>query len=100
MRHIFAPLKMLHTRFVPPAGWRSKIAPTQYDENERMLRGVVHDPTARRMGGVAGDARLFSTAHDLAQFAQALLNGREGILSTLSVTKMTTPGQHPIDPVV
>src|SRR5580692_9673055 len=64
-RHVFAPLKMLHTRFVPPATWRQKIAPTQYDENEHMLRGVVHDPTARRMGGVAGHAGLFSTADDL-----------------------------------
>ncbi len=38
-----------------------------------MLRGVVHDPTARRMGGVAGHAGLFSTADDLAMFAQELL---------------------------
>src|SRR6266567_5833364 len=52
-RHIFVPLKMTRTRFLPPAAWRPKIAPTQYDENEHMLRGVVHDPTARRMGGVA-----------------------------------------------
>ena len=54
--HIFVPLKMVHTRFLPPTSWRAKIAPTQYDENEHMLRGVVHDPTARRMGGVAGHA--------------------------------------------
>ena len=74
-KHIFAPLKMTHTRFLPPASWRAKIAPTQYDENDHMLRGVVHDPTARRMGGVAGHAGLFSTADDLAKFAQALLDG-------------------------
>ena len=60
-----------------------------------MLRGVVHDPTARRMGGVAGHAGLFSTADDLAKFAQALLNGGEGILSSLAVEKMTTPQQPP-----
>ena len=77
-RHIFTPLKMTHTRYVPPAAWRAKIAPTQYDENEHMLRGVVHDPTARRMGGVAGHAGLFSTADDLAKFAQALLDGGDG----------------------
>ena len=88
-KHIFAPLKMTHTRFVPPAAWRAKIAPTQYDENEHMLRGVVHDPTARRMGGVAGHAGLFSTGDDLAKFAQALLNGGGGILSPLAVEKMT-----------
>jgi uncharacterized protein YbbC (DUF1343 family)/CubicO group peptidase (beta-lactamase class C family) len=103
-RHIFTPLKMTHTRFVPPlarrAGWIEKIAPTQYDENEHMLRGVVHDPTARRMGGVAGHAGLFSTADDLAKFAQALLNGGGGILSPLSVEKMTQPEQPPAAPVL
>ena len=99
-RHIFAPLKMAHTRFVPPATWRPKIAPTQYDENEHMLRGVVHDPTARRMGGVAGHAGLFSTADDLAKFAQALLNGGDGILSALSVEKMTSPEQPPSAPML
>jgi len=99
-RHIFLPLKMTHTRFVPPAAWRAKIAPTQYDENEHMLRGVVHDPTARRMGGVAGQAGLFSTADDLAKFAQALLNGGDGILSPLSVEKMTRPEQPPTAPVL
>jgi uncharacterized protein YbbC (DUF1343 family)/CubicO group peptidase (beta-lactamase class C family) len=99
-RHMFAPLKMTRTRFVPPAAWRGKIAPTQYDENEHMLRGVVHDPTARRMGGVAGHAGVFSTADDLAKFAQALLNGGDGILSALSVEKMTTPEQPPTAPVL
>jgi uncharacterized protein YbbC (DUF1343 family)/CubicO group peptidase (beta-lactamase class C family) len=99
-RHIFAPLKMMHTRFVPPAAWRAKIAPTQYDENEHMLRGVVHDPTARRMGGVAGQAGLFSTGDDLAKFAQTLLNGGGGILSAQSVEKMTQPEQPPSAPVL
>jgi uncharacterized protein YbbC (DUF1343 family)/CubicO group peptidase (beta-lactamase class C family) len=99
-RHIFAPLKMAHTRFVPPPAWRPKIAPTQYDEKEHMLRGVVHDPTARRMDGVAGQAGLFSTADDLAKFAQALLDGGDAILSTLSVEKMTRPEQPPAAPVL
>lgn len=99
-RHIFAPLKMTHTRYLPPAAWWRGIAPTQYDENEHMLRGVVHDPTARRMGGVAGHAGLFSTADDLAKFAQALLDGGDGILSRLSVEKMTSPEQPPSAPVL
>ncbi len=103
-RHIFLPLKMMRTRYVPPvagrAGWIEKIAPTQYDEHERMLRGVVHDPTVRRMGGVAGQAGLFSTGDDLAKFAQALLNGGGGILSALSVEKMTRPEQPPSAPVL
>src|SRR5579864_6436792 len=93
-QHVFAPLKMTRTRFVPPASWRPRIAPTQYDENEHMLRGVVHDPTARRMGGVAGHAGLFSTADDLSKFAQALLTG-SSILPPLMVEKMTTPQQPP-----
>jgi uncharacterized protein YbbC (DUF1343 family)/CubicO group peptidase (beta-lactamase class C family) len=92
--HIFGPLKMAHTRFAPPAAWRAKIAPTQYDDNGTMLRGVVHDPTARRMGGVAGHAGVFSTADDLARFAQALLSGGT-ILSPLTIEKMTTPEQPP-----
>jgi uncharacterized protein YbbC (DUF1343 family)/CubicO group peptidase (beta-lactamase class C family) len=99
-KHIFSPLKMTHTRFLPPKSWHSKIAPTQYDENEHMLRGVVHDPTSRRMGGVAGHAGLFSTADDLAKFAQTLLNGGDGILSPLMVQKMTQPEQPPQAPVL
>src|SRR5207302_7086995 len=94
-QHIFAPLKMRHTRYLPPPSWRTRIAPTQYDENEHMLRGVVHDPTARRMGGVAGHAGLFSTGDDLAKFAQALLDGGDAILSTAAVVKMTSPETPP-----
>lgn len=92
--HIFTPLKMTQTRFLPPAAWRARIAPTEYDDNNRMLRGVVHDPSARRMGGVAGHAGLFSTAADLSKFAQALLGG-SSVLRPLAVEKMTTPQQPP-----
>lgn len=91
---IFIPLKMTHTRYLPPVSWRSKIAPTQYDDDGVMLRGVVHDPSARRMGGVAGHAGVFSTADDLAKFAEALLNGSK-VLSPLAVEKMSTPQQPP-----
>ena len=59
-QNIFTPLGMSHTRFLPPTDWIPQIAPTQYDENNHMLRGVVHDPRSRRMGGVAGHAGLFS----------------------------------------
>ena len=99
-QHIFTPLKMTHTRFLPPAAWRTKIAPTQYDEQDKMLHGVVHDPTARRMGGVAGHAGLFSTGDDLAKFAQALLDGGDGILSFEAVIKMTSPETPPSAPVL
>jgi uncharacterized protein YbbC (DUF1343 family)/CubicO group peptidase (beta-lactamase class C family) len=91
---IFGPLRMTHTRFLPPAAWRPKIAPTEFDQEGKMLRGVVHDPTARRMGGVAGHAGVFSTADDLAKFAQALLSGST-VLPALLVEKMTTPQQPP-----
>ena len=89
---IFAPLGMSRTRFLPPAEWLPYTAPTEYDESGKMLRGTVHDPTARRMGGVAGHAGLFSTANDLARFAQELLNGR-AVLSRSAIEKMTTPQQ-------
>lgn len=95
-RNIFAPQGMKQTRFTPPAGWRGGTAPTENDESGHMLQGVVHDPTARRMGGVAGHAGLFSTAGDLAIFAQALLEGRARagkLLSPATVQKMTTPQQ-------
>ena len=91
-RNIFGPLGMNHTRFLPPDAWKPHIAPTQYDEHGTMLRGTVHDPTARRMGGVAGHAGLFSTADDLAIFAQEMLHGSH-VLSRLSIEKMTTPQQ-------
>jgi CubicO group peptidase (beta-lactamase class C family) len=59
-----------------------------------LLQGVVHDPTARRMGGVAGSAGLFTTAHDLARFARMLLGEGEldgvRVLGADSVRLMTT----------
>ena len=88
--NIFTPLGMSHTRYLPPESWFPHIAPTEYDEQHSMLRGVVHDPTARRMGGVAGHAGLFSTADDLSKFAQGLLRG-SNVLSPQMVAKMTTP---------
>ena len=93
--HVFTPLKMAHTRYLPPKQWRAKIAPTQFDDHNHMLRGEVHDPTALRMGGVAGHAGLFSTADDLSKFAQALLNGGGGVLAPLTVEKMISPEQPP-----
>jgi uncharacterized protein YbbC (DUF1343 family)/CubicO group peptidase (beta-lactamase class C family) len=96
-RNVFAPLGMKDTRFLPPAQWRPRIAPTEYDERHQMLRGTVHDPTAQRMGGVAGHAGLFSTADDLAKYAQDMLAGFH-VLSALSVEKMSTPQQPPTAP--
>lgn len=92
--HIFQPLGMTHTRFLPPPEWRDKIAETLAIDNRRILRGFVHDPTAERMGGVAGHAGVFSTAGDLALYAQALMDG-DKILTPDLIEKMTTPQQPP-----
>ena len=94
---IIAPLGLQNTRYLPPAEWRDRIAPTQYD-NGVMLRGVVHDPTTRRMGGVAGHAGLFSTGDDVAVYAQNLLDRLAGRPSRFPVgravlQKMVTPEQ-------
>src|SRR5438552_5627415 len=79
-REIYRPLKMKDTGFLPPASKLPRIAPTER-VNGKVLRGVVHDPTARNMGGVAGHAGLFTTAADLARYARMLLNlgGLEGV---------------------
>lgn len=95
---IFKPLGMTRTSFKPPAEWIPEIAPTQWRDGE-MLRGRVHDPTASRMGGVAGHAGLFSTIDDTAAFAQMLLNGGiyagRRILSPLTIRQMTSNQSPP-----
>jgi uncharacterized protein YbbC (DUF1343 family)/CubicO group peptidase (beta-lactamase class C family) len=93
---IAAPLGLVHSNFLPAVSDRANIAPTQYDEEHRMLRGVVHDPTSRRMGGVAGHAGLFSTADDVSIYAQNLLDRLAGRpsrfpLEQQTLIKMTTP---------
>ena len=102
---IFEPLGMLDTGFRPiggPSGVPtqvSRIAPTEPDGG-RMLRGVVHDPRSRALGGVAGHAGLFGTADDLAVYAQMLLDGGVGldgkrVLSPLAVRAMIDPASTP-----
>ncbi|MDE2078526.1 MAG: DUF1343 domain-containing protein [Burkholderiales bacterium] len=82
---IFQPLHMHDTAFLPPRTWQARLAPTESLKPGAWLRGVVHDPTARRMDGVAGHAGLFGTAEDLARFAQAMLEpGRLLKASTLN----------------
>ena len=104
-RRVFAPLGMRDTSFRPGADVMDRIAPTEactplgwpcVGPDGVMLRGTVHDPTARRMGGVAGHAGLFGTADDLARFGAMLLNrGRaslgSAVLSPLAVARMTRP---------
>ena len=96
-RFIIKPLGLTHTRYLPPVSWKPSIAPTQYDQGG-MLRGIVHDPTSRRMGGVAGHAGLFSTGDDMAVYAQNLLDRLAGRpshfpLSRIVLQKMVAPEQ-------
>ncbi|HEY1090821.1 MAG TPA: serine hydrolase domain-containing protein [Burkholderiaceae bacterium] len=99
---LFEPMGMRDSGYLPLQRFSaSRIAPTSREgEGGSFLRGVVHDPTARRMGGVAGHAGLFTTSADLARFARMLLNGgvsEDGkrILSTESVALLTTPQSPP-----
>jgi uncharacterized protein YbbC (DUF1343 family)/CubicO group peptidase (beta-lactamase class C family) len=106
--HVFGPLGMTDTMFLPPASLKARIAPTERCDplawpcarpDAPFLRGVVHDPTSRRMGGVAGHAGVFSTAADLSKFCRMLLNGGVlngvRILSAAAVAKMTAPATPP-----
>ena len=72
-REIYQPLKMTVTGFLPPDSKLPRVAPTE-KTGANILRGTVHDPTARYMGGVAGHAGIFTTAADLARYARMLLN--------------------------
>ncbi len=89
--NIFKPLGMTRTFFDPPEGLKELCVPTQV-VNGSALRGVVHDPLARLQGGVSGNAGLFSTADDLAVFAEMLLNGgtfkKTRVLGLLAVDRM------------
>ena len=71
---VFGPLEMTSTRFLPPASWLPRIAPTERDPwRGRVLRGEVHDENAARLGGVSGHAGLFSDAEDLLTLGEWLL---------------------------
>jgi uncharacterized protein YbbC (DUF1343 family)/CubicO group peptidase (beta-lactamase class C family) len=97
-KHIFAPLGMKDTFFNPSRLYLHRIAPTEYRQG-KMLCGKVQDPTAFSMGGVSGHAGLFSTADDLALFAEMMLHlGRSGnrlIFAPGTIELMTTPQSPP-----
>lgn len=115
---VFAPLGMKDTTFLPPAALAGRIAPTQSCDAKSapctiggstpvlplMLRGVVHDPTSRRMGGVAGHAGVFSTAADLAIYCRMLLDGgaigSTRVLAPLTIERMTSPATPEGEPNV
>ncbi len=88
---VFEPLGMHATRFLPDPEQVDVCAPSERDVQGAWLRGVVHDPRARALGGVAGHAGLFSTADDLARWCRAILAGGAGVLESASVAEMTRP---------
>jgi CubicO group peptidase (beta-lactamase class C family) len=93
-KHLFEPLGLSEMTFRPDKRLKERCAPTQKVKEEWLL-GVVHDPRARALGGVAGHAGLFGTADDLAVFAQMLLDGgkfgKNRILDESTVKLFTTP---------
>jgi uncharacterized protein YbbC (DUF1343 family) len=104
-QNIFLPLGMKETMFLPPPSLAPRIAPTErLEKTAPPLRGVVHDPSTRAMGGVAGHAGLFSTAADLARFAQMMIGGGslDGVrlFSPLTVEKFTEPQSPPGQPIL
>lgn len=109
-KHIFIPLHMQHTRFLPPKNWLAKIAPTD-TKHGVIIRGWVHDPMTQQLDGVSGAAGVFSTAADLGLYAETLLqhghipqtnpavkNAPDYLLSPLSIKQMTTVQTQPFLP--
>ena len=74
-QEIFNPLNMDHTYYNPPIKYYDNIAPTEYDSARGgIVTGKVHDENAYYIGGISGNAGLFSNVHDLAIFSQMMLN--------------------------
>lgn len=93
-KNIFRPLGMNETGYLPDEALRRRAAPTERRKG-RWMQGEVHDPRAYALSGIAGHAGLFSTAQDLAIYAQMMLNGGHyagtRVLNPEIVAKMTTP---------
>src|SRR5262249_46190716 len=97
-RHVWAQLGLRDTGFRPGKALAGRAAPTERVDG-RWLRGEVHDPRARQLGGVAGHAGLFATADDVAAYPQMLLAGGalhgRRVLATATVRLMTPPRPVP-----
>lgn len=100
-RVLFAPLGMRETGYLPPRSELARIAPTEIADERPipLIHGEVHDPRAWLLGGVAGNAGVFSTADDVARFARMLLGEGEldgvRVLSRASVQELTRSAQLP-----
>lgn len=93
---VSGPLGMRDTHYNPPASLRSRIAPTETkDYRNGQVWGEVHDETAWALGGVSGNAGLFSSARDLAVFMQMMLNGGsygdKRIVRPATIARWTAP---------
>jgi CubicO group peptidase (beta-lactamase class C family) len=87
--HLFGPLGMTETMYLPAMALRTRIAPTERDPwRGRLLLGEVHDENASRLDGVSAHAGLFSSARDLARFARMYLN--HGRLNGVTVLDSAT----------
>jgi len=92
----YLPLRRIDRAAIAPTGRLPAAADGALDADMTggLLQGVVHDPTVRRIGGVAGSAGVFTTARDVARFARMLLAGGEldgvRILQPASVRLLTT----------
>ncbi len=97
-KHVFAPLGMNETTFRPQGELKRRAAPTEQREG-RWMQGEVHDPRSYLLGGVTGHAGLFSTADDLAVYAQMLLNSGayagKRVLKAETIRLMTAPQKVP-----
>jgi len=93
-QEVFAKIGMDESGYLPTDDLRARAVATEKRDGE-WLRGVVHDPRAAQMGGVAGHAGLFSTAHDLVRYAQMMLRGGEldgvRVMGAATVAEMTRP---------
>ena len=102
---IYLPLGMQESQFLPPGSLRHRIAPTELDPDTGVpMRGVVDDPTARYMGGIAGDAGLFTTADDLAKYAAMMLGmgelGGVRVFDPATIKKFTEPASPADQPIL
>jgi CubicO group peptidase (beta-lactamase class C family) len=108
-QRIFSPLRLHSLRYLPPAEWQPRIAPTEMDPwRGRVLRGEVHDENAAVMGGVSGHAGLFGSADDMLGFAEWMLeqadrrsggqtgrSGGQSVGTSVSTQSMRRPSDRP-----
>ncbi len=96
--NFFTPLGMTESGYLPDDELQKRAAPTEQRDG-KWMQGEVHDPRAFALGGIAGHAGLFSTAQDIAVYAQMMLNGGEyggvRVLKPETITLMTTPNPVP-----